>query len=66
MSKVEQFEEQVKQFTSDELRLFRDWFAQFDAEIWDQQIEADIQSGKLADIAQRALADHNSSRSTVL
>ena len=29
--------------------MFRDWFARFDAELWDQQIEADAKSGKVTD-----------------
>jgi uncharacterized protein YfaT (DUF1175 family) len=66
MSKVEQIEGQVKDLSPDELRSFRNWFVQFDAEIWDQQIEEDAKSGKLRSVAERALRDHESGRSTVL
>jgi hypothetical protein len=41
MSRVEQIEGQVKELSPDELRSFWNWFVRFDAEIWDQQIEAD-------------------------
>jgi hypothetical protein len=50
----------------DELKGFRDWFARFDAEAWDDQIEADAKNGKLRSLAERALRDHESGRSTVL
>jgi len=56
----------VKSLSHDELKAFRDWFGQFDAEIWDDQIEADAKNGKLRSLAERALQDHESGRSTVL
>lgn len=66
MSRVEQVESQVKELSPDELKVFRDWFAQFDAELWDQQIETDAKSGKLLELVNRALQDHEAGRSTVL
>jgi hypothetical protein len=66
MSRVENLEEQVKQLTAEELRAFREWFAQFDAEVWDRQFESDAQSGKLDELAARALRDHTARRTTKL
>ena len=66
MSKVEQLESQVKDLTAEELAAFRNWFAEFDSELWDRQIEADAKSGKLARFADRALRDHRAGRSTDL
>ena len=66
MSRVEQIEGQVKSLSPDELKAFRDWFGRFDAEVWDDQIEADARNGKLRSLAERALQDHESGRSTVL
>jgi hypothetical protein len=66
MSKVEQIEDQVKGLSSDELRAFRNWCAQLDAEVWDRQIEADAKSGRLLSLADRALPDHEAGRSTIL
>jgi hypothetical protein len=66
MSNVEQIESQVRVLNADELRAFRDWFAQFDAEAWDGQIEADSKIGALSSLADRALADHTAGRSTIL
>ena len=56
----------MKSLSQDELKAFRDWFRQFDAEIWDDQIEADAKNGKLRSLAERALQDHESGRSTIL
>jgi hypothetical protein len=51
---------------ADELRAFRNWFAQFDAKAWDRQIEEDSKNGALNSLADRALADHEEARSTAL
>jgi hypothetical protein len=64
MSKLENLEEQVKELTGEELRAFREWFVQFDAEAWDRQIQSDAQSGKLDELAARALRDYDEERST--
>jgi len=66
MSRVEHIESQVKELSDQELAAFREWFAQFDAEAWDGQFEADVRSGKLDELAERALRDHNAGRSTDL
>ena len=66
MSRVENIEGQIKGLNSEELREFRDWFTSFDAEVWDAQIEADSIEGKLRSLADRALCDHKSGRSSPL
>ena len=66
MSRVERVEDEVQNLSAEELGAFRDWFARFDAAAWDQQIEADADSGKLRSLADRALKDHAAGRSTVL
>jgi len=55
MSLLENLESQVKELSPKELAAFREWFAQFDAEVWDRQFEADVKSGKLDNLAERAL-----------
>ena len=66
MSRVEEIEGQVKGLSHDELKVFREWFAEFDAEIWDRKIESDAKGGKLKALAERALRNHESGRSTPL
>jgi hypothetical protein len=66
MNRVENIEDQVKQLTSEELRAFRDWFVQFDADAWDRQFESDVRGGKLDDLAERALRDHKAGQTTEL
>ena len=66
MSRVEQVEGQVKGLSADELKAFREWFARYDADIWDQQIESDAKNGKLLCMADSALRDHAGGLSTEL
>ena len=66
MSRVEQIEGQIQQLTAEELASLREWFAEFDAESWDRQMDADARSGKLDRLAEAALRDHAGGRSTKL
>ena len=66
MGKLETIEHQVAKLNGVELVQFRDWFAQFDAAIWDQQIEQDVAAGKLNTLAERALAAHENGKSSPL
>lgn len=66
MNRVGKIEDQIKQFSSEELRSLRDWLAEYDADAWDRQFESDVASGKLDRLAERALKDHETGRSTKL
>ena len=66
MRRVEQIESDVRTLKPDELRAFRDWFLRFDADVWHAQIEADVKSGRLKSLAERAIRDHESGRSKAL
>ena len=66
MGKVEQLEREIEKLSIDELVEFRQWYAQFDAEAWDAQIEGDVHSGKLDALADEALKQHREGRSSPL
>jgi len=66
MSRVENTENQIKELSRDELTDLREWFADFDADAWDRQMEADINAGRLDSLAERGLLDHEAGRSTKL
>ena len=66
MSKVESIENLIQELSAEELARLREWFAEYDAEAWDRQMEADARAGKLDALAERALRDHNAGRSTKL
>lgn len=47
----------VKKIPLQELRIFSDWFEQYTSDKWDEKIEKDILSGRLAKLAAKADAD---------
>jgi hypothetical protein len=54
---VKEVESFVSQFTRDELAEFRAWFEEFDAQMWDQEIEQDLVEGRLDFLIQEAEED---------
>ena len=58
MGNVKSIEKAVESLPPSELAEFRRWFAEFDAAVWDKQIEEDAASGKLDGLAAEALADY--------
>lgn len=58
MPHLEDLEKAVKNLPEPELKKFRRWFAEYDADAWDAQLEADAASGKLNALADEALADY--------
>ena len=66
MSRVQQIEGQIKALDQTELKALREWFAQYDADIWDKQIETDARNGRLLALAEHALRDHDGGHSTEL
>jgi hypothetical protein len=66
MSKIEEIEQAVRGLPPDDLAAFRTWFAAFDGEVWDRELEDDIEAGRLDSLADEALADHRQGRCTEL
>lgn len=66
MSKVENIEQEVRNLTPSELAAFRRWFVEFDAQVWDLQIEKDAREGRLDKLADEALAAHRAGKSKEL
>lgn len=59
MTSIQAIEQTVQQLPAHELAEFRRWFAQFDGAVWDAQIEADTDAGKLDALAAEALAEYH-------
>ncbi|MBN1316597.1 MAG: hypothetical protein JXA42_14060 [Anaerolineales bacterium] len=66
MEKVEEIKTAVTHLSPIELQDFSTWYKQFEAELWDEQIEQDIEAGKLDTLANEALADFSAGRCTEL
>jgi len=66
MTRVETLEREVQDLSPEELAAFRAWFAEYDWQVWDRQLEADVAAGKLDRLAAEALAEHERGESTQL
>ena len=66
MTNVQEIETAIQQLTREELSAFRSWFEEFDAEVWDDQFEEDVQAGRLDSLADEALVDLREGRTTDL
>ena len=66
MSEIEQLEQRVKKLSQQDLATFRAWFVEYDARVWDAQIEADSKAGKLDGLINEALTDYTSGKAREL
>ncbi len=63
---VEEIEAAVSQLSPDELTQLADWFREFLARAWDQQLEAGVKAGKLEQFAPQAKEDFAAGKFTPL
>ncbi len=64
MSTVQEIERAVRELSPEALAQFREWFVQFDADLWDRQIERDVAAGRLDALADEAVRDLHEGRCT--
>jgi hypothetical protein len=57
MSTVEEIEQAIRALEPNDFAALRDWFAAFDADLWDRQLEEDVAAGRLNRFAEEALHD---------
>jgi hypothetical protein len=66
MTTVNEIAGAVRRLPKKDLARFRKWFAQYDAAMWDQQVEDDVAAGRLDKFAGEAMRDHKAGRTTEL
>jgi hypothetical protein len=66
MMNVEQNQTAILQLPEIELTRFRNWYEEWEANVWDKQIEQDIKRGKLDSLAQEARHEFAAHRCTQL
>ena len=64
MSNVKALERAVEKLTSSDLVEFRSWFLNYDADLWDREIEEDYRSGKLDNLISEAIRDYQDGKAT--
>jgi hypothetical protein len=62
MPQLQRIESQIAALPESELRQFRSWFDEFDADRWDHSLAADIADGKLDTLAKEALAHYGAGK----
>jgi len=63
---ITELERAVTQLSEEELIRFRAWFDEYYAQMWDKQIEADVQSGRLDDLLAEVEEEYNAGLSKPL
>jgi hypothetical protein len=58
MSRIEDIQTAVEQLSPEEFARFREWFEEFEARLFDEQIERDLKAGKLDKLLAEARANH--------
>lgn len=62
MPSLQHIESQIAELPEPELRKFRSWFDEFDAQRWDTSLTADISNGKLDSLAEEALSHYSAGK----
>jgi hypothetical protein len=66
MSTVDEIEQAIRNLGPQDLAALRQWFAAFDAEQWDRQLDQDVAAGRLDWLAEEARRDLTEGRCTDL
>jgi hypothetical protein len=64
MSTIHEIEQAIRGLEPQDLAALRNWFAVFDADVWDRQMEEDVAAGRLDRFAEKALRDLDEGRCT--
>jgi hypothetical protein len=62
MPTLHDLEEAVRALPPQDFAAFRSWFAEYDAALWDRQIEEDVQAGRLDEIMDEATREFREGR----
>jgi hypothetical protein len=62
MPSLQRIESQVATLPEAELRQFRFWFEEFEAQHWDSTLVTDVNNGKLDSLASEALAHYGAGK----
>lgn len=63
---ITEIEQAITELSAEELARFREWFEEFDARVWDMQIENDAKAGKLDKIADKGVEEYRAGKAKEL
>ena len=64
MVTINEIKAAIRRLPADRLSELRAWFDEYNAQLWDRQIERDVEAGRLDLLAGAALEAHRAGRST--
>lgn len=64
MSKLEKIEKAIAELRPEDVQALADWLAEYQAALWDRQIEQDSKNGLLDNLVETALAEHRAGLTT--
>ena len=64
MSTVKEIEAAITQLEPRKIHAVADWLHEYREELWDKQIEADVQAGKLDPLIKKAKAGYRAGKAT--
>ena len=59
---TQEIERAIVQLPSSEIAKLAEWFREFQAQAWDQQLERDVQAGRLDALVEQAESDFQAGR----
>ena len=62
MTELEKLKKSIEELSAEELARFREWFLEFEARIWDAQIERDSKAGQLDELVAEGLAEYRAGK----
>jgi hypothetical protein len=62
MGTIREIEDAIRRLSPQDLTSFREWFAEFDAEAWDRELQDDAAAGRLDSLANEAIDDAREGR----
>ncbi len=65
MGTLREIEEAIDRLPREQIFALSEWLQQRVEAQWDHQFEADVESGRLNDMAQKAIAEHRAGKSKV-
>jgi hypothetical protein len=57
MSQIEELQMRIRNLPIEDFSKLREWFLQFEYELWDQKIRADFKAGKFNKLIEKARAE---------
>jgi hypothetical protein len=57
MTRLEALEQEVQRLAPEDYQAFRKWLADYDWQLWDEELERDVAAGKLDKLGDEALAE---------